>query len=364
MTASRVFGVRARGGDRRRMRAKIKAMNYGLAYGLSAYGLAQQLRIEPAEARGLMDEYFETLRRGARLPRRHRRRGPAHRVHRDHHGPAPLPARPDQRQPAAPRDGRADGAQRPDPGVGRRPDQGGDAARSTRRSATQGLALTDAAAGARRARASRSRRASARRSRRWCAREMGGAADLAVPAGRVGGHRPQLARRGSLTVVAGRQRLGGIRCRGRGPAHHDQADHQQERHEHAVDREDDRHQLAHGADAGPGDHQDDQCRPDQRRPTAARDGPGPSRPAAAGWPGSCPARRRSTASRRSRRTARLRRTSAPAAAAGRRRPWRPGPVPPRGSGCGSGRSAGPPRTPGPGTPRRRRTAAGTARPWS
>jgi DNA polymerase I len=36
-------------------------MNYGLAYGLSAYGLGQQLGIEPAEARGLMDEYFETF---------------------------------------------------------------------------------------------------------------------------------------------------------------------------------------------------------------------------------------------------------------------------------------------------------------
>jgi DNA polymerase-1 len=41
------------------MRGRIKAMSYGLAYGLSAYGLAQQLSIEPAEARGLMDEYFE-----------------------------------------------------------------------------------------------------------------------------------------------------------------------------------------------------------------------------------------------------------------------------------------------------------------
>jgi DNA polymerase-1 len=40
-------------------RSKIKAMNYGLAYGLSAYGLGQQLKIEPSEARGLMDEYFE-----------------------------------------------------------------------------------------------------------------------------------------------------------------------------------------------------------------------------------------------------------------------------------------------------------------
>lgn len=60
VTASRVFEVEA---DEvtPAMRAKIKAMNYGLAYGLSAYGLAQQLGIEPGEARGLMDEYFETF---------------------------------------------------------------------------------------------------------------------------------------------------------------------------------------------------------------------------------------------------------------------------------------------------------------
>ena len=41
------------------MRAKIKAMNYGLAYGLSAFGLAQQLGIKPEEARVLMEGYFE-----------------------------------------------------------------------------------------------------------------------------------------------------------------------------------------------------------------------------------------------------------------------------------------------------------------
>jgi DNA polymerase-1 len=40
-------------------RAKIKAMNYGLAYGLSAFGLSQQLRISTEEARGLMEEYFD-----------------------------------------------------------------------------------------------------------------------------------------------------------------------------------------------------------------------------------------------------------------------------------------------------------------
>jgi DNA polymerase-1 len=39
-------------------RRKIKAMNFGLAYGLSAFGLSQQLQITPAEARELMEEYF------------------------------------------------------------------------------------------------------------------------------------------------------------------------------------------------------------------------------------------------------------------------------------------------------------------
>ncbi len=41
------------------LRARIKAMNYGLAYGLSAYGLSQQLSISTGEAQGLMDDYFE-----------------------------------------------------------------------------------------------------------------------------------------------------------------------------------------------------------------------------------------------------------------------------------------------------------------
>ncbi len=41
------------------MRRKIKAMSYGLAYGLSAFGLSQQLGIGADEARALMDGYFE-----------------------------------------------------------------------------------------------------------------------------------------------------------------------------------------------------------------------------------------------------------------------------------------------------------------
>jgi DNA polymerase-1 len=56
-TAARVFAVDAAAvtGEQR---AKIKAMNYGLAYGLSAFGLSAQLRISTEEARELMEEYF------------------------------------------------------------------------------------------------------------------------------------------------------------------------------------------------------------------------------------------------------------------------------------------------------------------
>ena len=41
------------------MRTKVKAMSYGLAYGLSAFGLSKQLRIDTAEAKELMTDYFE-----------------------------------------------------------------------------------------------------------------------------------------------------------------------------------------------------------------------------------------------------------------------------------------------------------------
>ncbi|MET8688675.1 DNA polymerase I [Streptomyces sp. NPDC004732] len=56
--ASQVFGVEGPAVDAE-MRRKIKAMSYGLAYGLSAFGLSQQLNIDAGEARALMDTYFE-----------------------------------------------------------------------------------------------------------------------------------------------------------------------------------------------------------------------------------------------------------------------------------------------------------------
>jgi DNA polymerase-1 len=40
------------------LRRRVKAMSYGLAYGLSAFGLAKQLKITPDEARAQMDAYF------------------------------------------------------------------------------------------------------------------------------------------------------------------------------------------------------------------------------------------------------------------------------------------------------------------
>ena len=39
-------------------RSKVKAMSYGLVYGLSAYGLSRQLGIPTGEASALMDDYF------------------------------------------------------------------------------------------------------------------------------------------------------------------------------------------------------------------------------------------------------------------------------------------------------------------
>ena len=56
--ASEIFGVKASEVDPE-MRRQIKAMSYGLAYGLSSYGLAAQLDITPPAAQNLMDTYFE-----------------------------------------------------------------------------------------------------------------------------------------------------------------------------------------------------------------------------------------------------------------------------------------------------------------
>jgi DNA polymerase-1 len=55
--ASRAFDIPTEQVDPE-MRRRIKAMSYGLAYGLSAFGLSRQLKITPDEARGQMEAYF------------------------------------------------------------------------------------------------------------------------------------------------------------------------------------------------------------------------------------------------------------------------------------------------------------------
>ncbi|MFN3865708.1 MAG: DNA polymerase I [Demequina sp.] len=54
---ARVFGVEP-GDVSPEMRSKVKAMSYGLAYGLSSFGLARQLSVPVGEAQAMMDDYF------------------------------------------------------------------------------------------------------------------------------------------------------------------------------------------------------------------------------------------------------------------------------------------------------------------
>ena len=58
MTASEVFGVPVEGMDPA-VRRQAKAINFGVIYGISAYGLANQLRIPQSEAKTFIDSYFE-----------------------------------------------------------------------------------------------------------------------------------------------------------------------------------------------------------------------------------------------------------------------------------------------------------------
>lgn len=57
ITASQVFGVPVEGMDPM-MRRRAKAINFGIIYGISAFGLARQLGISNGEAKGFIDAYF------------------------------------------------------------------------------------------------------------------------------------------------------------------------------------------------------------------------------------------------------------------------------------------------------------------
>lgn len=57
-TAAQIFGIAVEGMDPL-MRRRAKAINFGIVYGISAFGLARQLRIDRADARSYIDAYFE-----------------------------------------------------------------------------------------------------------------------------------------------------------------------------------------------------------------------------------------------------------------------------------------------------------------
>ena len=58
MTASEMFGVPIKGMDPM-VRRRAKAINFGIIYGISAFGLANQLGISRGEAKDYIDSYFE-----------------------------------------------------------------------------------------------------------------------------------------------------------------------------------------------------------------------------------------------------------------------------------------------------------------
>jgi DNA polymerase-1 len=58
MTASEMFGVPVEGMDPM-VRRRAKAINFGVIYGISAFGLSNNLRIPQAEAKAFIDRYFE-----------------------------------------------------------------------------------------------------------------------------------------------------------------------------------------------------------------------------------------------------------------------------------------------------------------
>ena len=101
-TASEVFGVPMAGMDPM-TRRRAKAINFGIIYGISGFGLARQLGITPGEARTLHRRVFRALSRHPRLHGAHEGGGADQRLRDDAVRPPLLGAGHRRQEPRAPR---------------------------------------------------------------------------------------------------------------------------------------------------------------------------------------------------------------------------------------------------------------------
>ncbi len=127
LTASEVFGVPLDRMDAQ-TRRRAKAINFGIIYGISAFGLGNQIGVPQAEAAAYIRAYFERFPGDPRLYGADQGRGAPRRLCRDDLRAQMLHPRHPRRQPGAPRRGRAAGDQRALAGLGRRHHQAGDGA--------------------------------------------------------------------------------------------------------------------------------------------------------------------------------------------------------------------------------------------
>ena len=138
-TASEVFGIPMAGMDPM-TRRRAKAINFGIIYGISGFGLARQLGITPGEARTLYRCVFRALSGHPRLHGAHEGGGPDQRLRDDAVRPPLLGARHRRQEPGAPRLCRTPGDQCAAAGRCRRHHQARDGAAAEGAAARPGCA--------------------------------------------------------------------------------------------------------------------------------------------------------------------------------------------------------------------------------